>query len=94
MKSFDTTGYTFQVDGQPYTIPHLNVDSFERVSGLDEIKDINERMRAFRDVLLSVAPDDRTREALGKLGLRQQKELFDDWSGMNGGSDGSEPGEA
>ena len=88
---FTSEEYTFTLDGVTHTLPELNIDAFEKIAALYEIKDPLKQVPAFRDMMLEVAEDEATKEAIRKLAFRKVGMLFRDWSGIGASSGEAEP---
>lgn len=82
MLSFTTEDYEFEVDGETYSLPEMNIDSFSVIGDLYKITDPMKQIEAFRDMLMDIA-DDRSKEVIRKLAFKKVGKLFRGWSGLD-----------
>ena len=82
MKSFSTKGnrYSFEVDGKPYSLNALTLDSLEKVQAVMQA-DAHLQGELIIEFIGSQS-DKRTMDVIRKLPIPNIGELFQDWAGI------------
>jgi hypothetical protein len=82
MKKFSTKGnhYSFEVDGKPYTLNALTLDSLERVQEVMTAEPAKQGELIID--FIGSQTDKRTMDVIRKLPIPNIGELFQDWAGI------------
>lgn len=79
--------YSLEIDGKPYTLRGVGFDDMSSFESIEAMPD-SEKSDAIKK-FISDRADERTRKAIGTLGIKDVTALFKDWIGVAPGESSS-----